>query len=134
MASNYSNVISLLSADEVVAINTTQTMVNVINAKISYFSERTRFKHLFLYVKGTHASCSKALTFYFQVSPDGVNWHDLSAISVTLSGTDVIVNSDTHVALDLGEINYIRLARVTNAETDAGYTATVNAFLGSKID
>lgn len=134
MPSNYENTRAFLTADEIVAIDTLQTMANLQVLGVSRYHPASRFQRLYLYVKGNHASCSKMLDFYFQVSPDGINWHDLPVISVGLSGANVITDKDTCVPLDLADVNYIRLARVKNNETATGYTATVNAYLSAKLN
>lgn len=119
----------LLTNDVVCAINaktacgTNRIMVDVRHRKLA---------HLWLYVKGDAAGCALALDFYFQISPDGVNWHDLNTLSVSLSGAAVVVNKDTCVSLDLSDINYLRLNEVMNNETVAGRTATVNAWVSGK--
>lgn len=128
-AKEYGRSLGLLENDVTVAVNTTQDMgSDKIKAHV-HLNGNTR---LYLYVKGNDASCSAALDFYFQVSPDGDNWHDLESLSVTLSGTDVVVGPETTIPLDLSDVNFFRLDRVKNNETEAGYTADINAWLSRK--
>ena len=118
-----------LTSDVVAAINaSTDTGTD----KRSLDVKHRKAARLWLYVKGANANCALAVDLCFQVSPDGVNWHDIAPLSVTLSGTAVVVDEDTNVALDLTDVNYIRLDRVVNHEAVAGRTATVNAWISGK--
>ena len=126
-------VIPFLTSDATIAINTT---TNVTADHIKY-GDKTKainvrnYKQamLYLYCKGNNASCSKAVVFKFQISPGAQIWSDLADISVTLDGTSLVTSSTTNDLLDLSCVDYIRLQRCSNAETDSGYTADINAVL-----
>lgn len=82
---------------------------------------------LYLQVQGEHASANGIVSFYFQHSPDGVTWVNLSAIQVTMTGTTEVIQWQ---GLNLEGIMHLRLASVGNA--DATYDALVNAWLVRK--
>lgn len=118
----------LIADDYTVAINTTATPTTLPQQV-----NRQARPYLLLYAKGNNASCSAAITFRFQVSPDNTNWFDAKdqfgddvTIAVNLNGTTAVQSA---VPLDLRGMPYWRLYSVQNAETTSGYTATVNAWL-----
>lgn len=125
----------MLTADQTAPINATTNYQSVHTAygyKGKYIDVRKFDKgRIYLYVKGNHASCSKAITFYFQVSPDCEHWFDIEPIAVTMSGTSVITSATSHSAVDLSTVGFFRLQRIANAEAAeaTGYTAQVNAGL-----
>lgn len=75
------------------------------------------FAGIYLLMYGEHASANGIVTFYFQHSPDGTNWFDLPAVTLTLAGTALVVSQYSWASLNLRGINYLRLAAVGNADT-----------------
>ena len=131
-AVEYDNCQHFLVDDATLPVNVTTSMTaaNMVEIDTHLHTEC----NLYLYVKGNAGGCSKKLTFYFQISPNGTQWHDMDALEVTMDGTDTITTTDTNVQLDLTTVDYIRLQRVTNAELagDPTHTANINAWLRRK--
>jgi hypothetical protein len=127
-SASYPGCDALLTADLTAAINATTSPTTTKRwVDVRHLADA----QLYLYVKGDNAACAAVLTFVFQaaVEPTGLGAKDLDPILVTLNGTSEIVNDDTLVYLNLRGVGYLALKSVANAETLAGRTATVNAFL-----
>lgn len=126
----YENTQKMLSANATAAINTT---TDVTGTATECNVKDDQYGTIYLYVKGDNAACAEDLTFTFQRSPDnGTTWFDLDTITVTLNGTSQVVNADTNIDCDFRMTRFIRMKSVANAETVAGRTATVNAYLQRK--
>jgi len=116
----------LLAEDTAVAVDTELA----VEAPLALKVENLDAARLFVYLKGGNAGCAAKVTLGFEGSPDGSNWfamEDTLAVG-PMSGTAEVLVSHP---LDLRGLQYLRLATISNPETDAGYTATVNAWLSN---
>ena len=127
-AANYANCTKLLPADATAAINAT-TDVTATAVSVNTKIDQHQAAALYLYVKGDNASCAGTITFTFQRSTDGDTWHDLPAVTVTMSGTSQVTDSSTTKDLDLTNTRFFRISKVANSETVSGRTAKVNAYI-----
>jgi len=86
---------------------------------------------LAFYVVGDDAGSSGVITVAYQVSVNGVNWVDRTAVALTLDADNVVEESDAITKVDLVGINRIRLKDVSS--TDAAETATLNVGLVKEV-
>lgn len=121
-----------LTADVSVAINTGASPQSMSTNRNWLDVRHCDDAAIYVYAKGGNASCSLMADYYFQVATKSdaadAAARDLPVVSLALNGTSM-VTADAVLPLDCRGIDYIRLDRVGNNESTAGYTATVQAHL-----
>lgn len=126
-AAAFDNCTAMLTSAATAAINTT---TDVSAAARSINTINMSSAACYLYAKGDNAACAGTIGFYLDRSPDGgTTWSRLPVQNVTLSGTTAVVGT---VDLDLTNTRSIRLGAVSNSETVAGRTATIQAYIQFK--
>lgn len=120
----------MLSENRTIAQGTGGSPVDVTSYAVPIGLRMDAFAGIYLSLEGEHASANGIVSFYFQHSPDGTNWYDLPAVTLTMAGTAVVTSQYSWASLDMRGIRNLRLASIGNADTT--YDATCNAWYVAK--
>ena len=126
MAAAYDGCTAFLTSMQTCAINTETSLVSSANTIRTIGQNKAA---VYLYCAGTDPACAEDVTFYFERSPDnGTTWVRITPIVLTLLGQQQVY-TDATVDLDLTSTSMLRLGAVHNAETVAGRTVKVQAYI-----